>query len=288
MNKLRVPVVVVVIAAVGGAFYFFYLKRLTDAAISNDSTSLISAGTIPAKSFRPAPSIKNKNIIKSTNDTIRSVDNAWEVFQSRFGPGLEPQFLKNGALASIHSKLAMAVDDKTDTAAKNGVPGFSTLDISKIETRAAQIIESIKPLLMVENDWLLEKVSTKSGPVSAQVFFRQSRNGVPLAPYGNISINLGKNGELISVYSDYLPFVRVNPSGERLTTEQAGVKALTALPDLKPATPEGGSLVLWASKPDMGRTVDAKYAYEFYVAGRQVVVDASDGSVLHVRDRRQF
>jgi hypothetical protein len=195
----------------------------------------------------------------------------WKEFTKKFGSELKPEFSKGGQLVKVTGN---------GTKAKMNHPEFRPDEPKMAISRAREVIAAADELMGVRSDWPLESVATKGTPLSAQVFFNQTHEGMTVEPVGNIKIDLGADGELTGLYSDYAPQIIVT-NEVRLDSEQAKANLLASIRN--PAHVEGGSRVIW-----MVSERDGHVAYQFSVDGRQVVVDAENGKILYTRDRRNF
>lgn len=86
--------------------------------------------------------------------------------------------------------------------------------------------------------------------------------------------------------SDYVPGIRVT-NQVRLKVDEARERALAAMPEKSESKKvEGGSVLVWVSSP--GENPVGRYAFDFLIRGRRVVVDAESGEILANQDRRVF
>lgn len=195
--------------------------------------------------------------------------------KKRFGRDLMITF-SGGRLASVRGGPGFG--------ARAGA-GFRIDDRRRVVARAREIVEAAAGLLGLRPDFPLGDPALNQSAVSAQVFFEQTHHGIPLAPRGAVTVDLGPQGELLGLYSDYVPdvSVSVDPGGsradeEKITAEQARIRAGVGYREQA----EGGRQVYWL----LGISPSARLAYEFIVEGNRVVVDAGTGAVLSRRDRR--
>ncbi|MCM2277132.1 MAG: hypothetical protein NDJ89_03585 [Oligoflexia bacterium] len=224
---------------------------------------------LPARPFEAKASAQA--VATATPAAVGSRGLTWEGLQAKYGKGLRAEFGKGGRLASLRG-------------VPGGVPGsadFSPDDPDEVIRRAREILVDARQLLGLQDSLPVEISATKTNPASAQVFFQEHSEGLQLAPQGKIVVDLGPKGELVGLDSDYVPDVRPAKAAV-LAAEEAVRRALAALPEpLRQAKVEGGARLIWLA----GR--DARLAYEFFVEGRQVVVDAENGRILWLRDRRE-
>lgn len=204
-------------------------------------------------------------------------DALWKNFREKFGQDLEPRFSSDGHLISVRGRPGRGKPH----------PGFSPEDPRKALARAKEILEAANDLIGVTPDWPLEQPIAKGSKISAQVYFKEAASGVALAPFGSVWVDLDSQGGLLGLDSSYVPHPEVVNSAS-LDSGDARMRALASVPDggssLKVV---GGDAVLWVERDPNG-VAQARYAYQYYVQGRQVIVDASSGAILHKRDVRQY
>lgn len=116
---------------------------------------------------------------------------------------------------------------------------------------------------------------------SASVFFKQIYQGLALEPFGNVTVDLGADGELKGLYSTYIPGFQVTNQA-RLASAEARRAALNSIGGASAVRVSEPQKILWAQS-NLGQI-----AYQVFVDGRQVIISADTGEVLASRDRRQF
>jgi hypothetical protein len=154
--------------------------------------------------------------------------------------------------------------------------GFNSLDAKIVEKQARVVLEQVSKSLGVEaRD--LKTAGINAGAFSAQAYFQQTIEGLEVAPYGSVSLDFSKEGELARLENDLIrPHEIVNLP--KLTSQEVQTNLKLSS---KPRH------ILWASRPasDKGATA-LVHAYEFHEQGHQIVVNAESGEVLYKRDRR--
>jgi hypothetical protein len=206
----------------------------------------------------------------------------WSRFRERFGQELSPEFSQEGLLIGIQGR--------TGAAGQAGL-GFRSNDPQAAIVRAREVVDAGRELLGLDAQWPLGDPIVKGDKRSVLVSFQEAHEGVPVAPFGNLTVVLGAAGEILRLDSSYVPGARfVNQP--TLTVEQAKERALEVAsaggaPDGPTLRPEGGELVLWTSQDAAGGS-QARYAYEFFVGGRRAVVDAASGALIVSKDLRHF
>ena len=219
-------------------------------------------------------------------------------FQDKFGSDLEPQFNSEGHLIAVRGTLGQGAA---------AAPDFTTQDPQKVTLRGQEIVNAAQDLLGLRSELPLSSPIPREGPVTAQLYFRETYRGLTLLPEGTLKIDLGPKGEILELSSDYLAKLNV-VSEVRLTSEEALAKALSSVErgtahGLRPAEGNrdsnntGGNKVVWVVQagPSAGpgamtpalREMQGHVAYQFFVRGREVVIDAGTGLVLFSRNRRQ-
>jgi len=113
-----------------------------------------------------------------------------------------------------------------------------------------------------------------------------------LAPLGAVSMDFGSQGELLGLYSNYVRNLNVT-NQIKIDVAQAKLLAQTSVHSLMggeqkpfPHT-EGGKILAWVLSSAEPQSV-GKFAYQFFIQGYQVIVDAETGEILFQRDKRQF
>lgn len=203
---------------------------------------------------------------------IRSM---WKKIERRYGKHLTPRYFGN-RLVEIKGSVLRPRTKKNR---------FNPARADQLLSRSQEIFEDIRPLLGNGQPVEFLRPMATTGKYSGQTFYQQSVEGYPLKPFGNVTIDLGPQGEVIRVSSDVVPGIQVK-NEKSLSVEQAEKSALTWLKNehhlMDPL--RGGEPIVWVPRPETdGLSVDAYYAYDFYVSGSQLVVDAQDGAIHFYR-----
>lgn len=249
-----------------------------DLGAENSSSSSGSPRLSKARTFSALPSLPRTQ----SSSPITSVQNSespapvqmWREFAEKFGTQLKPEFSKEGNLVSIRGAPGSGTPASAEFHPENPQMAIA---------RAREILAAGRELLGVREDWPLESAAAKNSNVSAQVFFSETYHGVPVAPVGSLKIDLGSQGELVALHSDYASQVEVK-NEVLMDSDQARDKAVAWMQKQKTGSlrVDGGGKVVWV------KGSDGHFAYQFMISGRQVVVDAQTGGILLTRDRRQF
>ena len=194
----------------------------------------------------------------------------WEKFQSEFGDELDGNFSDTGILLSVQGKV-----NRNNPAPSN----FRTDNEQEVRARAKEILDSAKSLLGVENRAPLILSKTRLGPYSAQVFYSETNNGIPIAPMGEVKIDLGPHGELLGLYSSYVSEIPFHTEFQ-LSPSEARSRALANRPQAGQAI--GGRRIIWVASGE-GRA-----AYEYSIRGHEIVIDAKTGEILSEENSRQY
>ena len=208
----------------------------------------------------------------------------WEKFRKKFGDDLVAQFSPEGRLLNMRGHAehsAMASGE------------FRADDPQKALARARELLAEAASLIKLRPELPVE--STSDHPIyqgdetSAHVYFHESSAGIPLAPFGSISVDIGSKGELTGLYSDYVPDLKIT-NERKIGSEEAQVRALAVSPELGTALTRGnGKSIVWVLRPEQpGGIPEGRHAFEFNVQGTQVIVDAGTGAVLFSKDRRVY
>jgi hypothetical protein len=204
-------------------------------------------------------------------------DARWAAFTERFGAELRAELGPGGRVTAIRGARGHG--------AQAGA-SFNSTDPQATIARAREILKAAGDLLGLRSDCPLGEPVYRGDATSADVYFRETHDGLPLSPYGQISIKLGPQGELVDLGSSYVPGVE-ETNQTKLSEDDARRVALGTSGGETRA--EGGQQILWSGTPasDSG-LVSARRAYDFVFHGHEVVVDAQTGAVIMSRDRRTF
>lgn len=199
-------------------------------------------------------------------------------FKSRFGLSLELGVDSAGCLVSVKGtpQKATPADGK-----------FAPSDSAQAIVRAREVIRAASEFLCVDATWPLGEPIVSSSPFSAQASFHETRDGLPVLPFGAVSITLGPKGELLGLDSSYSGGGAI-ANERKLSQDEARAKVSAALPsdtDYSGKALEGRP-ILWVAARTDGGTSTVLHAYEYFSHGKQVIVDAGNGAILLKRERR--
>jgi hypothetical protein len=207
---------------------------------------------------------------------------AWDEFRARFGTGLARQVSGEGYVTAVRGAPGKGVRAEDD---------FKPTDEAAALSRAREVLAGAHELLELDPRLPLADTVTRTGPVSAQVYFRETWQGVPIEPSGGVLVDLGPQGELLGIDADYEHGLKVT-GARRLGVGEARAAAESALTDAigGQGPLAGGRAVVWVThaRREPGTPATGRPAYVYDAGGREVVVDAETGQVLESRDRRQF
>ena len=258
-------------------------EQLSRQGIPSASPSLTQAPSIvPAIPKKRSPSAPPSagSTSQVDHEGKKDLKGKWQQFTQKFGPDLEPQYNSDGQLISVRGVLGQGVAADTH---------FRTQDLQKITLRGQEIVSAAQDLLGLRAELPLSNPIPQGGPVTAQLYFRETYHGLILLPEGNLKIDLGPKGEILGLDSDYLSKIDII-SDVRLTSKEAFAKALSSMDRGKsfpiPTNPvmrsSEGNKVVWVTQATQGHV-----AYQFFIHGREVVVDAGTGKVLSSKNRKQ-
>jgi hypothetical protein len=221
--------------------------------------------------------------VRTRIDSEQDAETRWREFQEKFGEKLSPAFTADHRLVRVR-----AGDDSAKP-----LDRFSSGDTKAAMARAQDILKEAGDLLGLNPNYPLEPRAVRSDEISSQVEWVQTYRGVPIEPFGRVTLQLDSGGGIHGLYSNYIsdPTISNSPS---LSADSARASALANLgftPDrpLNAGAPPAGELILFARGPqDSSQSVELKYAYRYWVSGREVIVDAARGEILSEKDRRQF
>jgi hypothetical protein len=235
------------------------------------SSSIVMSQSLPVR--KASPIVTSSSPIGSSLVVPASAD-----LQSKLGE-VEVEYLSDGRIASIHGKVGGKVGESSNVSRP-----FHPEDASQAIARALEILEWTHDSLGIRKSLPLGKPRYRGNEVSAQITFRETAEGQPIYPFGGVSIDLGRDGELLGLYSDYVSSLKVsNASDPALPVDQAKQQIASAL-GLSPV--QGGVPIVWSSPTDSSG--EARRAYQFYARGWEIVTDATTGAILSRRDRRNF
>ncbi|MBC7690840.1 MAG: hypothetical protein H7222_03670 [Methylotenera sp.] len=238
-----------------------------NAPVQPEVANVKAAALAPLAVASSAPQRRISSVLPVNREQL------WSQFQSNFGSALEPRYFPDGRLASVQA------------GAKAGTskPGFNPKDPQQAIARGREILSAAAELIGVRPDLPLENPLARGTDESVQVSFKETNSGYELAPGGALTLQLGAEGELIGLYADYITPLEVM-NQPVLDVESARNKVETT--SSSPEKIEGGRPLLWVG--EVGEHPQARHAFEFWVHGRQIIIDAQTGETLLRRDRRHF
>lgn len=260
----RAPLLMMAVLAAIGAWSLW--RQFDPIRLPQQTQTQVAAAQVSPIPFHsavaPRASVTSKQI---------QTEDSWADFKKKFGSNLEADFLPDGRVAAIR-----AVPDRDQ---KKKASQFDPRDPKKIMDRARDVLDSARGLIGVEKDSPLGDARVRVGDLSAKVTFRESHEGLVVLPRGSVTVSFGAEGEILSLSSDYAQGISVR-NQVRVDAETARSRALSALADMN-SKATGGNLIIWQSG-----AVSLK-AYEYWVQGRQIIVDAESGTVITIRDQSQ-
>jgi hypothetical protein len=208
---------------------------------------------------------KSRNPANKANTKIN-----WDNFKKKYGEGFEPEYNDKGELVRITAQNSTGKSKAPTTT-------YSPTNREQVIQRAQEILSDLEDLLGLQNELPLQIADVQTGNASSQVFLREQMGTVPIYPMGTLTIDLGADGQLLGLSSSYLQSVQT--ANERtLTPTEAALKAgITHSTGLAQS-------VIWAT----GFNGPFYHAYQYQSHGEQVIIDASSGTVIYKRDKRQF
>ena len=283
MGKRRILVLVALTVSVGvsvGTLIDHERTTYMTTALNASPTTPDTLTASAAKSIQ-APQAGSKKLGNLTpNKKAISEAAAWELFKDKFGDDLQVHFFGEGENRRVAEILS-----PTSTA-KKAKSNFNPEDPQQSIQRAKEVLDAARELLGLSEELPLEQPTAEVDPDTIHVHFQETVDGVPLMPRGTITMDLGSQGEVLGIYSQYVRGVKIVNS-RQLGTDQAKALASLVLLDQKAGMRvEGGRAIVWAKGVD--GEVEGRHAFEFNVQGRQVIIDAQTGKVLYSRDHRHF
>ncbi len=253
------------VGVLSGLFYFGDAKRRLHSLQETPAPSPIpSRNPISAEAAR-------QQIMNGSADGRASAEKRRE--QSRhivekLGKGFAVEYSPEGQLLAITGKPRPDEIREAD---------FKPSSSDQVAKRSRELMKELLPALGLAVGTRLGEPRVQPGEVSAQVYFQQTQEGVPIAPFGSVTLLLGPAGEILRVDNSSLSELHVEGDA-KLSISEARLAAGAAASRIV----EGGEQVVWATSS----TGAARPAYQFESQGRQIVIDASSGKVILNRDRR--
>ena len=273
------PILGFFLIALAGAGIYFVSRRETVVPASRIDLSAGKPSGSPSPSPSPMP-VKSPHSVSVEKVFQGKQAVRWKEFQNEFGNELKADFGVSGYLESLRG---------APRSGRSAGPGFSIRDSEASIRRARDVIEAARELMGVQPEFPLTSPIAHTSEVSSQVTFRETLGDIPVAPRGTVTVDLGARGEVLGVSSDYVHNIHI-VNTRNLDPEVAKTRAVAAIPDVNPSiSPSDGRPVIWvAGSAGKAGSVEGRHAFEYTVQGRQVIVDASNGEILHRRDRRDF
>jgi hypothetical protein len=243
-----------------------------DAPVAPPSPSAqVASSTLPSPSSRAGAQPAESRVARAERE--------WESFRDRFGAHLTRELSVDGDLLAVRGAPGQG-----ERAAGAFRPDNAALALA----RANEVVAGASELLGLDASFPLGDPVAQTGSATAQVYFRETWQGIPLEPLGSVVVDLGPQGELLNLSTDYVRDVRVT-GRSKLSADEAKARVEEAVtPSLGSALPASGARsVIWVARGSAGGPATGRRAYSFGAGGRQVVVDAENGKILFNRDRRQ-
>ncbi len=234
------------------------------------------------------PFIRQSSPVTKMNEQTRilekkeSIEKSIEDVMSRLGKSIQSKFNSNGNLVSMDGAIQKNYfrDDF-----------FNPMNKDKIKLRALNVLEELSLFMGLNDQYPMVLTQISPGRVTAQAFFEQKFGELIMTPRGKMSLRFGPSGEVIGMDSTYSPSVSIKNEFS-LDEDQAAQYALKSAQysDSKIS----GSVqvvmnrkILWVSD-FTSKNPSANKAYEFQIAGKQIVIDGQSGKVLFHKNQRHY
>lgn len=280
--KRRFLILAIAAGVFWAAHYYREARKIetrgTPAKMESPPFAKVPAATNVYQAMRPlAP---GESPLRAIEPPKRNQLMVWEMFRKRFGSDLAAQFDQYGRLLWIKGHA--------DSGEKARAP-FRVGDSNRAIARAQEFLAAASSLIPLNAKLPMGDPIYQGDDSSGHVFFHEASGGVPLRPFGTISIDVGAKGELTGFYSDYVPELNVT-NAAKLAPAEARARAVAEVPESDTALPVSeGKPVIWVLRSQaQSGTPEGRHAFEFSVRGTQVVVDAGSGEILFRKDRRVF
>jgi hypothetical protein len=245
-NKLIFILAVVVL------YFAFMLRPLLRKGSKSQTTPFTpdahSSGKVFEQTQEQTPNSKPSHSVNR--------ETAWSEFRQGYGNDLEADFTSDGRVASIQRS---ALDSQA--------PSSPVTDKASAIARAQKILSDASSLLGLNPSFPLQAHEALFDEISSRVDFVQTKDGVPFAPAGRVTVQMDSQGRLKSLYSDYINDPVIANSG---------------------SFSQGNRVYFVEGRATDGQSVPVLQAYQSVQDGKETITDASTGKILLQRDRRQY
>jgi len=222
--------------------------------------------------------VQTRSAVKKESDP-QSWKRNWSQFQKKFGKHLRADFSSQGQLLRIRGEVGQGKPNRSGE--------FTSQNSIDVIHRSEQVVQAVKALIHYEEQFPIQQVQAQPGKWSAQVHYRQVWSDLPLEPLGKLKVDLGPQGELLGVDSDYHPGVQVKNGGVFEVSEiQARSVAQAHLKEDGThfvASLKEGRKIIWVDRRLVGFP-----AYSYSEQGRTVVISAQGTpKLLSFQDKRR-
>jgi hypothetical protein len=268
------------------AFLFIALILIAAVMLGLRSSRLpspMSMLPLSVATISPAPDLKpNRAPVKTTLAplSVQDFDRSWKRFQEVFGEGFDATFTDDRRLSHVRAGEGSSI----------GALNYKRGNKEAALKRAEEVLHEAGSLIRIDPVLPLVARDVLSDEISSKVEFAQTYKNVPIEPFGKVTVQLDEAGGLRGLYSNYIsdPVITNEPTQDPSVLKDSLLSQVHFTPD-HPDQVSTGTLILFAPGPqDSESKVPLTYAYRFFVDGREVVVDASNGKILSEKDRRQF
>jgi hypothetical protein len=272
MKVSRKLLLMLAVTLTPGLFVLVYFVRQMVGAPQQDLILSHSAAPTPEAASGSNDDSSKEAVLSKKAAPLRT-EQVWQTFKAQFGEDLQAQFDSDGRLDSVKGSTS---------GSKKAGSAFRSDEPQQAIARAREILEASAGLLGIQSDLPLERPRAQGDRISAQVTFRETKNAIPILPDGVVIVDLGSQGELLGLYSSYVPDIKI-VNQIRLSADEARKQAISSVLSPVGLKPEGGGEVIWVTKSTVPPS--GYRAYEFEVQGHQVVVNAESGEILFKRNR---
>ena len=199
----------------------------------------------------------------------------FHLFQESFGSHLKADFIDDSRVYRIRGDIGQG---------ESASPSYKPNDEARVRARASEVLSQARGLLSLSSQSPVEIAKVNLGEISAQVYFKQMFQAYRVIPNGNLKIDLGPRGELISLESSYVPDFEMknNQVFNQDLSLQSLIKFLSsidkALNEKSQPIPER---VVWV------QAKKAYYSYQYIIAGMIIVIDSESGEVLFSKETKK-
>ena len=199
----------------------------------------------------------------------------FEIFQEIFGSNLRAEFAADHRVYRIQGEIGQG---------ERGLASFTPNDQAQVTQRAAEILSHARDLLGISPLSPVDVSQVSLGKISAQVYYKQKFQSYRIVPDGNLKVDLGPHGELISLQSSYVSEFQFknHPVFNLELAQKSLAQFFTATErSIQDSPLPAAEKVIWV------QSKQSYYAFQFITSGMMIVIDSESGLVLSSKDMKK-